>query len=309
MNCSQAYLWMLSADAAEGPLPPALRRHLRLCRRCLRRRRRALRLNWEVRCGSPLPDDPAARARIVRAVARTAAASARPRRLLPGGQRLLPWAAAAVLLLAVLCVLLALPKRERPAKICGLAVSPPPADQPAAPEQHAAAVAPSAPPDAADGDLLLRVVRHDLSLAQADGPPDQLQALAAMAADLWGEAERQARRPGRFDLALLAGLYERVVDQGVVGQALALKGVKRDEILSPVVEQLRDTAGAAGRLAAEVPESAPALTRLSAAAHSALRAIETESLLPAVAPPAPPAGRIAPPSPAGEPGRARASPG
>ncbi len=297
MNCSQVYLWMLSAEAAEGPLPPALRRHLRLCRRCARRRRRALRLNWQVRQGAPLLDDPAARARIAEAVARTPAASAKPRRLPLRAPRLLPWAAAAVLLLAILGALLALPKRENPAKPPGVAASPPPpsVEQPAPPKEDAVAVAPPAPPEAGEGDLLQRVVRRDLSLARADGPADQFQTLAAMAGDLWGEAERQARLRGRSDLAQLAGLYERVVSRGVVGRALALNDAKRKEVLPPVVEQLRDAAGAADRLAAATPEAAPALDRLSSASRGAAHAIETDAPLPAAAPlEAPP--EAAPPS-------------
>jgi hypothetical protein len=260
---------MLSAEAAEGPLPAAVRLHLRRCRRCGRRRQRLLRLAWHVR-QAPAADDPVARARVAAAVARRAAARpAAPRR----PRRRWPWAAAAAVAALALTGVLAwavLPKRPSPAAVAGRR-DPPGAD------------APGSPAGRGRDDLVARVVHHDVSLAEADGPADQVRALAALAADLWAEAERRARGAGRYDLALLARLYERVVGEGVVGRARALDAGPRRDLLPPVLAQLQGAAGAADRLA----DAAPALVRLSAAARDAARALETNA--------GPPPPRPAPP--------------
>ncbi len=126
------------------------------------------------------------------------------------------------------------------------------------------------------------MVERDLVLAQADGTEEQLTALAAMASDLWAEAERRVHRAGRFDLPLLAGLYERVVGQGVVGRALALEPGRRDEVLPGVVRQLRDAAADCDRLAVEAPEAKPELDRLSSASRGAVLALDGEGPSPAV---------------------------
>jgi hypothetical protein len=249
MMCRDAYLWMLSAETADGPLPPALRLHLRACRRCARRRQRLLRLSRRLQ-RTPLTDDPAARARIAEAV-RLRASPPTPSRVRPRW----PWlaAAAAAVVLIGLTAFALIPRR-------------PPQRPPIA----------AAPPVASD-DLLTRVVHHDVTLAAADGPDDQFQALAALAADLWAEAERRARAPGRFDLGTLAGLYARVVGEGVVGRARAMGPAARRERLPPVVEQLDAAAGSADRLAAETPSEAAALAQVASASRGAAHALRTDA--------------------------------
>jgi hypothetical protein len=110
-----------------------------------------------------------------------------------------------------------------------------------------------------------------------------LRTLAALAADLWTAAAERVHRPGRFDLPQLTRLYEHVVGEGVVGRARLLASGRRREVLPPVMDQLREAAGAAERLAADAPDAAPALGRLSAASRDAVRAIESEAA-PAVLP-------------------------
>ena len=209
MNCRQAYLWMLSADAAEGPLPAGLRSHLELCGKCSRRRRRLLRLTWEVRQAAPLTDGTAARARIMAALPAAPPAGLRRPLATRRGLRIMlgAAAAAAVLILVILSGAVAFLRRGNAPTVASIQPLPPAAPTPPKEEKE---------------DLLSLVVERDLVLAKADGAEEQLTALTAMADDLWAEAERRVHQAGRFDLPLLAGLYERVVGRGLVGRALAL---------------------------------------------------------------------------------------
>ncbi len=103
MNCRQAYLWMLSADAARrGPLPAGMRSHLELCGKCSRRRRRLLRLTWEVRQAAPPADDAAARARILAALPDLPAVQSQPKQPRRGLRIMLGAAAAAAVLILVI---------------------------------------------------------------------------------------------------------------------------------------------------------------------------------------------------------------
>jgi hypothetical protein len=252
MTCRAAYAWMLSAETPEARPPVAVRRHLRACPKCRRRRRRLLRLNEVVR-GLPLPaDNPAARQQLLAGL--EPARKARPtkrRRLVRVGL------AAALAGLMIWCA-----QRQDED------------DEEASPP--AAAVF-----TWADDDLAGRILKRDLLLAEAREPGEQLQALADMAFDLRAEAMQRARHPASHDLRQLAGLYERVVRVGMLGRARALSPEARRAMLPPLAEELRETAAEAERLAAESPALAEPLNVLRAAAGDTARALSGELPAPA----------------------------
>jgi hypothetical protein len=254
MRCPEAYGHLL-AGRSTAALPRVVRRHLQHCPRCLGRYRRLQALDQELRA-IPLPAEaPAARDRLLRRLDLPARPGvelpARPPRLPSGlpqparqaarlrGARRQSWPLLAGVAAAALAVGLAsgwLLWGGRPAG------APPPG-----PDTSAAGSAPRV-----GKDVLALVLAHDLRLARTLLPAEQLQALAAMAWDLRGEAIRLARQGPAQDLPLVAGLYEQVVWRGLVGRARALPAGQRAACLPALAGQLAEGEREMGRLAGEV---------------------------------------------------------
>src|SRR5262249_43486749 len=88
-----------------------------------------------------------------------------------------------------------------------------------------------------------QILENNLRLAEVSTSPERLTLLANMAGDLRAEALRLAREGGtNEDVLLLSGLYERVVCQGMVGQAKTLQPQQQAGLVASLVKQLEDNA-------------------------------------------------------------------
>ncbi len=222
MNCQELQPWLFASKAA-GPLPPAVQRHLAACRKCRRRRRLLGQLDEQVRQLPLPPADFAARDQLWQRIGATAATAphagpVRPRWPMQLIGRVLMGTAACWLLLAVGWIL-------------GRSTVP------VRPETAVAVQQPSA--RAAETSIILRVLRHDIRLAEAPDVDEQLTVLNLLAGDLKDEALRLARQGSAQDLTPLAELYERVLRDGIVRRAAALPDEKRAALVAPLVLQLR----------------------------------------------------------------------
>jgi hypothetical protein len=128
--------------------------------------------------------------------------------------------------------------------------------------------------------LVARLLACDLNLAQADTPRQRVENLAALADELQGETRALADVAGPDDLRALAGLYERVVRDGVVARAGSLPAAERRPVLAPIADRLERTRRDLQELArAARPASADTLRQLAEAAgagDSRLRALMGE---------------------------------
>src|SRR5262249_27714581 len=114
-----------------------------------------------------------------------------------------------------------------------------------------------------------------------------------MAGDLRAEALRLAREGGtNEDVLLLSGLYERVVCQGMVGQAKTLQPQQQAGLVASLVKQLEDNAAESEHAAQSAqPGAGEGLRTLAAASRAASRSLSGDS-------PAPPELRSPPWQPA-----------
>jgi len=120
-----------------------------------------------------------------------------------------------------------------------------------------------------------RLLEQHLLLTEAEGPAEQLEALTRMATDLRTESLRAARRGAEKDVAYLAWLHARVVDEGIVRCAAELPAGGK-ALLSPVLAQLRRAADEARAARRESPKVAASLDVLEATAREAIRALESD---------------------------------
>src|SRR5262245_27359609 len=268
MKCRAVRAWMLT-DETPQRAPSPVRRHLQRCSRCRKRYGRLVRLIHEVR-ELPLPsgDCPARTELLQRLAALPAPAPSveasppvlRPTRGAGGRAR---WAvAAAVLLLAFGTGLILFTRKGGNPQ------------QPSPPDSPSTATVPAERP------LEDRLLEQHLRLAEAEGPAEQIDAHTHMSTDLHTESLRAARRGAEKDVAYLAWLHGRVVDEGIVRCAAELPGGGKAS-LSPVLAQLRRTADEAREARRESPKVAASMAVVEATAREAIRALEGE---PAVRP-------------------------
>ncbi len=101
--------------------------------------------------------------------------------------------------------------------------------------------------------LLASLVQRDLRLAGATTPRERIQILADLAGDLHQETQTLTQEAAEEELAALAKLYEQVVYDGILKQAMALPANERRPILNPIADRLAQTATAVDRLVQEGP--------------------------------------------------------
>jgi hypothetical protein len=256
MNCKAVALWLYNADRLADP-PVEVSAHLRECSRCRRRRGRLRRLHRAVRRLPPPADNPAARDRILMLIAARQPAVQvvsvmKPRRRWPG---LLARAAAVLLLVGGLGWLLT---------------------------RHLGDPEPVGPPAVGEDEVMAKLVHRHVQLAEGLPPEQRFQVLAAMAADLGGEALRLAHEPSG-DLAAVVRLYERLLREGVVDRARKLPAGQQPRLLAPVLAELRKAhAEAEAALRTAGPTAAASLRSMAAAArdaHNELGPLVGEKLL------------------------------
>jgi hypothetical protein len=223
----------LLAARADG-LPPEVREHVKHCPRCQTCQRRLARVDEHAR-QLPLPlASPGAREELLRRIdlepreapaqpAEARGALAPPNQVLPLRRRWRWLAAAAAAILVGVGLGWALwpgPARRGPLVAEG--------------ERRPAAGA------SVDERVVARALLCDLQLAQVTAPEEQLKALRGLAGELRGEAVRLSRDGPLEHLPLVAGLYERVVRQGLVGRARVLPAKQRERAFPALVQQLEE---------------------------------------------------------------------
>lgn len=251
MKCPEIYAWLLISRSGEG-LPVPVRRHLRACGKCRRRRRRLVHLEQEL---NPVAatDAPVAKQLFLAKLQHlpgpmpfTASPPTTTRRL----SRLLPVAAA---LLAGLGL--------------GWAVS---SVQP--PSQQPIAIEPPRVSPRKEEELVARFVNHNLSLSESVEPTEQITLLSHMATDLRAEAFRLARQGQPENLPLVNELYGRVVNRGVVGRWFSLPAAERRELLPNLLKNLQATQAEIERTAQAAPAPVADLLRpLTSSTETAAR--------------------------------------
>jgi hypothetical protein len=119
-----------------------------------------------------------------------------------------------------------------------------------------------------------KLVQKNIALAKADTFEKKFQALGEMADDLSTQTRSLARVANPNDLLELAGLFDKVVKDGLGKQADEVarqpewKVPKKPELYASLAKKLGDMATEADRLAGEVPpESKPALQKIAASAR------------------------------------------
>jgi hypothetical protein len=116
--------------------------------------------------------------------------------------------------------------------------------------------------------LLARMQKYTLDIAETDQPELQVQALAEVADDLQGEAQKLAREPGNKEsMNDLAEWYHNEVTV-LVERAGAIPPKAGGKVLEPIAQRLARTAADADRLARET-EGTPASAALTKLAHHA----------------------------------------
>lgn len=116
--------------------------------------------------------------------------------------------------------------------------------------------------------LLASLLKHDLRLAEAENLSERLEALAGLADDLQGEIRALAHAAAAEDLSKLAGLYQRVIQNGVVPRAQELPENQRQQVLGPIAIQLAQAGTDAEGLAQQLPaDKAESLRKLASAAQ------------------------------------------
>ncbi len=125
---------------------------------------------------------------------------------------------------------------------------------------------------------LAKMVKHTNELATtARAPHERLGVYADWTTDLKGEACDVYKVADRDDMNALAGQYEKMVSDGVVGQAKMIEDGKltpgeRNQVLTDAMKKLGDAETDATRLAADAPPNArDALTRIAKTAQDGRR--------------------------------------
>jgi hypothetical protein len=137
-----------------------------------------------------------------------------------------------------------------------------------------------APPRPPAPDLLVAdLLQHNVSLARAETPKEQLDALAAMAERLYGATKTLAGQAETADLEKLTKLYDEVVRNGIVKRADVLRKLppaERQEIISPIAERLAKAMDDAEDRAQKSPEETASPWRaLASAARAGANELQT----------------------------------
>jgi hypothetical protein len=117
--------------------------------------------------------------------------------------------------------------------------------------------------------FLERIVKRDLALAQARTPDQRLEVLGSLAGDLCTEAKSLSKVANPDELRDLSGMFQKVVNDGIVGQAahmnpLALTPTQRQELLQKLSARLAEAGQQADQAARESPPHAqPALKTIA----------------------------------------------
>lgn len=119
-----------------------------------------------------------------------------------------------------------------------------------------------------------KLVQRDIALAKATTAEQKLQVLGGLADDLASQTRTLARVANPNDLQELAGLFEKVVKNGLENQVANLPvhnpaAVKqKQELCSALARQLGDMAAEAEKMTGEVPpEAKPALQKIADSAR------------------------------------------
>lgn len=232
MKCREIQPWLLSSRAM-GPLPVTVQRHLDECSRCRRMRTLLTRLDEQV-CQLPLPPaNPMVKAQLWERIdALPVASVATPSRsfrtrLLPFG-RMLAAATAASILIGLGWFLGRQTTSSRPAAMEQLAGQPSDKDKIVTARSREAAV-------------VVRVVKHDVRLAEAMSVEEQLDTLNLLAGDLKDEAFRLVQQGSPGETPMVVRLYEQVLRNGLVRRAVSLPEDKKAAIVGDIVRKLRST--------------------------------------------------------------------
>jgi hypothetical protein len=126
--------------------------------------------------------------------------------------------------------------------------------------------------------LLAKVLEHHLRLAETQVPGEQLMELGKLAGAIWqGAVQLVEQRPSK-DLALLADLYTRIVNEGVTNRGRALPPEDRQRAVA-VAKQLRETQAAAEQMSGRtMPAVANYLQRMGDAAGDAAQRLSTSDV-------------------------------
>jgi hypothetical protein len=120
--------------------------------------------------------------------------------------------------------------------------------------------------------LLASLVHYDLRLNAASTPGERLDILADVAQALHDESRTLAGEAAQDELSQLAGLYERVVRNGLTKCASTLSPAQRVRSLKPIIDQLEKAAQASERLSKRTPaECARPVQKMAAIAWEGRR--------------------------------------
>jgi hypothetical protein len=126
------------------------------------------------------------------------------------------------------------------------------------------------PPAFAGGESLsAKVMKCDLRLAKAQTVRERVEALVELADVLQRETRLLAKSTPSAKLEKLAGLYKRVLEEGVVARARDLAMDERKDVLPQVTAQLTKTRLDVERSAVTLPDAADALRQIASAAGDA----------------------------------------
>jgi hypothetical protein len=116
--------------------------------------------------------------------------------------------------------------------------------------------------------LVAKLLQRDLTLAKAQTPLARVNELQTLTDDLRSETETLAKASATTELAKVAGLYEKVMREGIVKHARKVPAEDREKLRD--VAFLLDAAGRSARsLAAQHPDSSAPLHQIETAAREA----------------------------------------
>jgi hypothetical protein len=104
--------------------------------------------------------------------------------------------------------------------------------------------------------LVADLMRYNIILAKATTPRERVEAMASVAEELNQRSRQLAKKAPPDDLKLLAGLYGRVVHEGILARAEALPRQDRRPVLEPIASQLEKVESQARQMS-EQPDLSP----------------------------------------------------
>jgi hypothetical protein len=285
MRCHEAKHWLLT-NRVDQALPAALQRHLDRCHRCQRKYTRLNQLDAQVR-GLPLPpSDPAVRAALWQRLEKQHAAAPVPAAPVPEATPLpTPLAKLATPRPSLHVLRLLRPALTYGGVAAGAAIvfvagmflgrstetSPPSSPDPIVKYKVIEKQVPVPVEEPGDSELVVRLARHDVQLAAAIDPNEQLAELQQLAADLKEEALGRVKRGSTQNVPLLVDLYAAVAEQGIPRQAAKVAPEKK----VIVVRELRGTVAEVQMVAkASLPVMAEMLEPLERAARVSADMVE-----------------------------------